>query len=157
MKKSNKKTPIVFYVGILLACLTLVSIHMTSGLYARYTTSASGQDSARVARFEVTTNVQTQARDLVLTDIKPGYKQTINLQVENQSEVSVRYAFKVESYENLPLVFSFDQGGTGELLLGQSQTALLTLTITWPEDKTDVEYVSEIDLVTVVLVCTQID
>lgn len=158
MSKLNKRPPIVFIVGVALACMTLLSVHMTSGLYARYVSQGSGADDARVAKFAVTTDVQTQAQELVLTDIQPGYKQTITLQVENQSEVSVRYAFKVESYENLPLEISFDSGGgTGELLLGENQTATHTLTITWPEGKTDAEYVSEIDLVTVVLVCTQID
>lgn len=34
-----------------LFCLTVISTHLVSGLYARYTTSGSGDDSARVIRF----------------------------------------------------------------------------------------------------------
>ena len=35
----------------ILFCLTLISIHLTSGLYAKYITSVSGSDSARVIAF----------------------------------------------------------------------------------------------------------
>jgi hypothetical protein len=51
MKKSNKRAPLVFYFGVFVLCMTLFSSHMTGGLYARYTSSASGSDSARVIRF----------------------------------------------------------------------------------------------------------
>jgi hypothetical protein len=33
--------------------MTLFSSYMTGGLYARYTSSASGSDEARVAKFDV--------------------------------------------------------------------------------------------------------
>lgn len=48
-RKTTVNIPICI-AGILL-CLTLLSIHFMSGLYARYTTSSSGQDSARVIKF----------------------------------------------------------------------------------------------------------
>ena len=54
MSKENKKIAqgelMMLLAGICL-CLVLISSHLTSGLYARYSTSASGSDSARVIRF----------------------------------------------------------------------------------------------------------
>lgn len=38
-------------IACVLLCLTLVSIYLTSGLYARYMSSATGNDSARVIQF----------------------------------------------------------------------------------------------------------
>ena len=40
----------MFIAGILF-CLVIFSIHFTSGIYARYSTTAEGNDSARVASF----------------------------------------------------------------------------------------------------------
>ncbi len=47
----HSKLNIPFCAGLLILFLTLFSIHFTGGLYARYTTSASGGDSARVVTF----------------------------------------------------------------------------------------------------------
>ena len=46
--------------GILL-CLVMISTHFTSGLYARYSTVASGSDSARVIKFgQLTVTTDTE-------------------------------------------------------------------------------------------------
>jgi hypothetical protein len=54
MSKENRKIAqgelMMLLAGVCL-CLVLISSHLTSGLYARYTTSASGSDSARVIQF----------------------------------------------------------------------------------------------------------
>lgn len=157
MSKSNKRPPIVFIIGILLVCLTLASMCMNPGLYARYASSADASATARVAKFEIDTDLQSQASTLDLTDIKPGFSQVITLKVQNKSEVSVTYRFSVKSMENLPLEFEFSDNGAGQLTLDGAQEATHTLTVFWPEDEDHASYASEIDLVTVVLTCTQID
>ena len=48
---TTAKVNIPMCIAFVLFCLTLFSIHLTSGLYAKYTTSASDSDSARVIRF----------------------------------------------------------------------------------------------------------
>lgn len=53
------KVNIPMYIAALLFCLTLISIHLTSGLYAKYTGSASGNDSARVITFGDLTLTET--------------------------------------------------------------------------------------------------
>lgn len=47
--KAKINIPMCF--AAILLCLTLISIHLTSGLYAKYISSASGNDSARVIKF----------------------------------------------------------------------------------------------------------
>lgn len=159
MRQQNKKTPLVFRVGVTLLCIVMLFSHLTGGIYARYTATASGSDSARVAKFEVRSDLKEQTTDLVLdlTNIKPGYIEEINLQVTNCSEVAVSYKFTVESLENIPLTFEFSPSYEGQFLLGNTQTATHTLIISWPEAKNDVKFASEIDIVTIVLTCTQID
>lgn len=48
---SKPKVNIPMCVAGILFVLTMVSMHLTSGLYARYTASSSGEDSARVIKF----------------------------------------------------------------------------------------------------------
>ena len=112
MSKSNKKTPIVFYVGIVLACLTLISVYMTSGLYARYTTRATSSDSARVAKFRVTDTLtvtdskgdEVNSFTMIEDSLIPGESTTYAFEVQNDSEVAVRFSVRGEaSINNLPL------------------------------------------------------
>ena len=172
MKKSNKKTPIVFYVGILLACLTLVSIHMTSGLYARYTTSASGQDSARVARFEVTETLEvikadgTTENTFVVGDVlRPGVSTTYTFTVKNNSEVAVsltvqntKYTIGDEGkvsdtrYDELPILVSGEA-----VVLQPGETRNVVFELIWDPAKTDPSYGYMIDMVELTVIVQQVD
>ena len=53
------KVNIPMSIASFLFCLTLISIHLTSGLYAKYISSASGNDSARVIKFGELTITET--------------------------------------------------------------------------------------------------
>lgn len=75
--------------GILL-CLTMFSIYVASNLFARYQTTASAEDDARVAKFDVDVTGQTQNPVLAYAyGTVMGNACTIT--VVNQSEVAVRY------------------------------------------------------------------
>lgn len=78
------KLNIPMFAALILLLLTMITTHMTSGLYARYTASATGSDSVRVAKFEVTCDVERVAG----TD-------TYILTVQNNSEVTVKYSVQV--------------------------------------------------------------
>lgn len=80
MKQSNIKTPLIFRIGVVLLCAMLLSCHMMSGLYARYSATVMDSDNARVAKFDVTT-------DCVYDDVTEEYTLTIT----NNSEVTVAY------------------------------------------------------------------
>ena len=83
MKNKNKVNIPLLLAGILF-CLTLISISLTSNLIAKYSTTASGSDSARVAKFDVgtTTNSQPDKIELVPgdSDSSGTYKFTIKIQ-----------------------------------------------------------------------------
>ena len=96
MRQSNTRTPAVFHVGLVLLCLVLFSTYLTGGLYARYTTSASGSDSARVARFEITGGGNwtdsTENIDLDLNFFDPNKTSaSLTFEITSGSEVAVKY------------------------------------------------------------------
>lgn len=92
-KELNKKQPILFYIGLCTLCLVLITTHMTGGLFARYTASANGSDSARVAKFGC--NVYYTPKDyqnLSLNVSKSAiYTFVDEFRVTNGGEVSFSY------------------------------------------------------------------
>lgn len=81
----GRKHNIPMCMALVLLCLTMITTHMTGGLYARYTTTASGSDSARVAKFDVQCNV---------TAVE-GTTDQFNVTVTNNSDVTVEYTLEV--------------------------------------------------------------
>lgn len=73
----------------ILLCLVLITTHLTSGLYAKYTSRASAHDSASVALWKVgaTGGKPALTIDCSTSDLDDAYK----FKVTNNSEVSVRY------------------------------------------------------------------
>jgi hypothetical protein len=51
VRNHKTKINIPMCLAVILLCLTLISIHLTSGLYAKYISSDSGNDFARVIKF----------------------------------------------------------------------------------------------------------
>jgi len=84
--------------GVLL-CLTLLSVHFSSGIYARYTTSADGNDSAKVASFgnltlEETGSFSNASKTAIIV---PGVDLIKNAAVSfSASEVSVYVIVEAE-------------------------------------------------------------
>ena len=111
MRKSNRKTPLVFRIGLALVCALLVSTYMMSGMYARYCTTASGDDSARIAKFSISEDDQWDSVDV---DVKLNFynpaqlESTLEFSVTSDSEVAVQYDVIItlpegKSYEWLEL------------------------------------------------------
>ena len=107
MRKLNTRTPIAFHIGLVLFCLVLFSTYLTGGLYARYTTSASGSDSARVAIFQIQGEnswEQGTEVDLNLNFFDPTQAtDTLSFAITSASEVAVRYSVEIvmpEKYDN---------------------------------------------------------
>ncbi len=133
----NKK----FILRLLMLCLvlTFTTTYMVSGTFAKYTTSITGSDSARVAKFAVKAANFTENNEAVFdlfntindtgdaaaemdvdvngtgaeTVIAPGTAGSFALKLENDSEVSVTYAIDfTTSLASVPLQFSTDGGTT---------------------------------------------
>ena len=119
MQKSNTRTPWVFYVGVVVLCCFLISTHFTGGLYARYSTTAYGEDSARVAKFDADSNIATMATPIDLSFFDTSkFSCSFGFQVKSNSEVAVKYDVivtmpnEVSSYEWLDVTLSLDGGVT---------------------------------------------
>lgn len=122
--------------GVLL-CLTLFSAHFTSGLYAKYTATATGSDSARVAKFEVDVSGQDLA-DITCTqsDTDSG---TYTITIENTSEVAVRYELSLKDPASLPtgVTYVFSPVSGNISVGGGTTTSNLVFTVDWAKFTAD--------------------
>lgn len=75
-----------------LFCMVMFSTYLMSGLYARYTAEADGQDKARVAKFDVKTSGPKGVEVLYSQGDSGDYE----LLVQNDSEVAISYTITVE-------------------------------------------------------------
>ena len=91
------KLNIPMFAALVLLMMTMISFHLTSGLYARYTASASASDSARVAKFHV---VSDQPQD-VQVNCWESNEGVYTIKVENQSEVAIKYVLNITFDENV--------------------------------------------------------
>lgn len=111
MGEKKQKINIPMCAAFILFVLTLISMHMTSGLFARYTATATGTDSARVAKFDVRGEVAA----VVDTEGK------LILSVTNHSEVAVKYSIEVELPESLSI--AVDGGDAKSVAEGEDSVA----------------------------------
>ena len=159
MSKSNKK-PAVLYVGLLLLCLTLVSVHLSSGLYARYTMDVSGSDTARVAKFSFDLSTAEEFREQVTLVLKPGDKQTYEFSFANNGETTLEYTVElINTTGNLPLVITEAQNGV--LPMGESAGPIVG-TVEWPTEAekgnpTSPVYAGMVDVIVVRVTVEQVD
>lgn len=153
MRKSNTKTPLVFYVSLALLCFVLVTSHLTSGLYARYTATGAGSDSARVAKFEIGETFTEQSEVIEVGALKPNGRFERSIEITNSSEVLVSCVVTAENITgNLPLVH---EPVTVDLAPGQTEH--IPLEIEWETDNFSSKHAGMVDLVRVTLLAEQAD
>lgn len=98
MRKSNIKTPLAFKAALVVMCAVLVSFHLTGGLYARYSTVASGSDSARVAKISMAVDPGFSGYtipDDTITDDDSTYSMIESFTVTNDGEVAYKYSLNL--------------------------------------------------------------
>ena len=158
MKNKNKVNIPLLLAGILF-CLTLISSSLTSNLIAKYSTSTTGGDSARVAKFDVITT-----KDIDKIELVPGDRDssgTYKFTIKNNSEVVVKNSVIVENVpENVQVKFnnsaSETSGGAditfdvGVLDIGGSVDCTLTF-------YADTNFDTQIKDVTIQVVAEQVD
>ena len=136
MKNKNKVNIPLLLAGILF-CLTLISSSLTSNLIAKYSTTASGSDSARVAKFDVGITTNSQSNNIELVPGDRDSSGTYKFTIKNNSEVVVKNSVVVKGVPNqVKVVFNGTektQTGTddltfdaGELDIGASVDCTLT-------------------------------
>ena len=184
-KKRQTKVNVLLCTVAVLLCATLYSTHLVGGLYARYTTSGSSNDSARVAAF----NIEEEGTlfQTVQAEIKPGSTaaQNVDLIINNKSEVAVQCDIQVTNVTgNLPemeftlgpkledekpeadtpavTLESEDSGASASTIqISAGGKAKYLLNISWtpneekPEE--DLALMGMVDYVTIAVTATQID
>lgn len=161
-----RRSNFIIRLAVLLLMLVLVTTSMVSGRYARYISSASGADQARVARFSVTENTGGLMERFVIS--MPDSDPSRTIVVTNDSEVAVSYTISVVSkYQNLPLKFTIQNGETqvsidnepfvGEIAPGSQAT--YRLLIQWDSEiaMDPAQYGGMVDELHITLTTTQID
>ena len=173
-RRNSGKVNIPICVAAVLLFLTLLSTHLCSGLYARYTTTASGSDSARVARFEIEDSLAEMATDLKF-NLTPGTTEKGALHISNKSEVAVQFTLTVENMtRNLPLKFTMKDPGGAEIAEEGTSTSdyyvfivsvpaagaveeEYTLYIKWDSQTATLDQCGRVDLIHAALRAEQID
>ena len=170
MGKKLEVHTIVLRLAAVLLSLVMLTTGLVSGRYARYATSETGSDSARVAKFTVTQSILQRETDLAQTipmpEIKPGETVIIDVMVEHDTEVAVRNTIDVQSlYSNLPLTISVQEKGT-ETSGSSTFTAAYgpgtfkkeyEAAITWVRGSNDVDYIGMVDLIIITVTSEQVD
>ncbi|MBU5481400.1 hypothetical protein [Blautia sp. MSJ-19] len=171
MENRRNFSRLIMQAFAILLCFTLLSMWLLSNMYARYTTQASGEDSARVAKFNVTeTGKLTQ--DIEDISIAPGGSTEYEVSVTNNSEVAISYSISaVNKYKNLPLEFQMykktDSDSDTKILVVEDQISATdrsehtyTLKISWnTEDagQRSENYAGKTDAFVITLKAVQID
>lgn len=148
----SKTNTILIRVMVVLLVLVCLSTAMVTGRYARYYSAAGGEDSARVAKFDVV--VSDTESQLASVLIQPGETAEKFFTVENKSEVAVALRFQVTSkYQNLPLEFLHPVNG----VVAPGETKDVPLEITWPAKNNSSHYIGKVDLIEISVQAVQVD
>lgn len=108
MRHSGRMERWVMYTAAVLLCLVLVSFWLMSNIFARYTTSGTGGDDARVASF-VFHLEDSASKTFDLSSInEPGKTAEYIFTVTNQrgnsiSEVAEQYTIELEAEGSIPV------------------------------------------------------
>ncbi len=178
-KKRHAKVNIFMCAAAVLLCATLFSTHLVGGLYAKYTTTATSTNDARVAKFSITQSFLkdgSELSDIIKAEIKPGSTQSVHLKIENNSEVAVEYTIKLTNVTgNLPTLkmklspvgdtpeAALLSEGNGDVEYSAIQKAPgnhtdeYTLDIVWEPTSNDLDYIGMVDYITISVTAAQID
>ena len=187
MVRSEKRRTWILYTFAILLCLVLASFWLMCNIYAKYTSQASGNDSARVALFGHDESVVLSSGTDGMSGLKPGDSRTYTLTVSNTknqatSEVTVDYSLEIVTTGNLPLkytVYKKNDSLTGTEIgsfeetsakmeeifrtddmhfeAGVKGSAEYTVQLEWPAEKNSASYAGMPDDITVNINVEQVD
>ena len=160
-----KKNRMMRLASILLVCV-LLSTSVISGTFAKYTSSATTNDSAKVAKWSVLVNDEdvagTTEKSITIdlfntvldtktgekeTDIEandgtliaPGTKGSFVIELTNSSEVNATYdlVFTVENEDEIPIEFT-GLADADDAAIGMGETKSVTVEWVWAFEGDDV-------------------
>lgn len=165
--KNNKFSIIVSITMFFLFAFVLITSSLLVNLYAKYHTSNTATDQARVAIFDIDLNVKDGIGNVISESINynftPGSSVKLNVNFDgSNNEVMVKYTINVSTYGNLPLTI---KAGSSDLLtdpvVGEiaphSSASTQEIVIDWDEIHNSYLFSGEIDLITVTIIIEQVD
>lgn len=166
-RKAKKNIPI--RVAAVLVYLVLVTNYFVTGTFARYSTSETGGDSARVAKFSVRGDGILQQP--IEANLAPGEKaKNTTLNIYNDSEVAVEYTVTVTNEtKNLPLNFYIATGesnvepnSNGSIVIKNQplpcgKNDQYNLIIGWKEGESNPAVMGMVDHIVVTVTAVQVD
>ena len=126
VRQSNIKIPFVFNLGLVLMCLMLVTFSMVGGLYARYSTTATGEATAQIAKFDVQVTGDTTE---VAVDVAQETEGVYTITITNNSDVTVEYDLTMADEQPAGIVANFDHNEGNLLRPGENVARKLTFTV----------------------------
>lgn len=154
-KHKAKRPPLLVYVTYLL----VATVVLTGVTFSSYVASTVGQDTARVAKFEISgagaQEIQVSAGAMI-----PG--ETFNKQftIQNTSEVSVELSVSAELlYNKLPLELTINSMASPltQTLGVDSSEQTYTLTVHWPKTANGISWAGKTDVIKLTIGAQQID
>lgn len=134
-KNNRKPSPrmgagsILMRVAAVLLCMVLGSFYLMGGMFARYATTGTGSDSARVAKFDV----KVTGSEDVTVDCAESSEGTYKITISNESEVAVTYDIDVTYNAVVGVTHKLEQE-FGTLAVGATNAenpGVLTFTVDW--------------------------
>lgn len=108
--KGSRFWVLTMRIAAAIACFTVVSAYMLSGVYASFSSAASGTDRANVAKFHVEMTADTTSDTVTLdggTAVNNLVQGTYSFSVSGSSEVAVDYDIEIRFTVAPPVGVSF--------------------------------------------------
>lgn len=165
MRTGRKYTNWILRFASLLLCLVLLSLYMLSGLWAKYVSTDSGSDNARVASFHVT----EEGLDVTIDAprLSPGGEKLIaEVKLTSNSETSVRFQFNVEVDGNLPLQIDYELDGvrtngtdtwSADVASNDATDKKFSIYVRWPESENSYIFENGVASIQIKVEAAQID
>lgn len=128
MRPSMSLGTLLLRAALVLVCLVMLSFHMMSGLFAKYTATGQSSDSARVAKFDVAvTGPESDNVNISYTETGEG-SGTYAITIVNNSEVAVEYTLQLDMVPVDGISAQFQQE-TGTIAPNATLTTNLQFTV----------------------------
>ena len=126
MRQSNIKIPFLFNLGLVLMCLMLISFSMVGRLYARYSSTATGEATAQIAKFDVQVTGDPTNVDV---DVAQETEGVYTITITNNSDVTVEYDLTVDYGQPVSGIDANFDHNEGNLLPGENVDRKLTFMV----------------------------
>ena len=162
MKIKNDKISIILKVIAISLCIIFISLKALTTSLAKYTSSVSSSDFAKVAKFINIDSDITSSGTLVLDsniDIQPLESKSVDFTINNSGETAVEVTLSYSSEGNLPLDIHWEDivGDTFSVVLKPGETTNITLYVEWQDSILNFIYHNTVDTVVVNTTCEQVD